>query len=243
MYYTLTESLQPGSEFIVLNFYTPKDPYPLPLPDRLYDEIAKECKYLSMIDVKSGFLNIPIEPSVQHLTAFWWKKRLWQYTRCPFGLINCPSHFQRVMDMVVTDAGLQANVKVYIDDCCLHTNSYDHHLEVIERFMAALQKWGLKAHPTKSKFLCETITFLGHDISAWGMAPSESKVKAIRALPVPTDVHTLRRLLGFMCFYRGYVPGYSAKAGVLNELLKKDVKWEWTPERDQAWHQLKDELC
>ena len=107
-----------------------------------------------------------------------------------------------------------------------------------------MDKWGLKAHPSKSKFFCDKVTFLGHDISEWGMTPSESKVKAIRALPVPSDVPSLRRLLGFVSFYRGYLPGFSAKAAVLNELLlKKDVKWSWTAERDAAWQQIRDELC
>ena len=84
-----------------------------------------------------------------------------------------------------------------------------------------MDKWELKAHPSKSKFFCDKVTFWGHDISEWGMTPSESGVKAIRALSVPSDVPSLRRLLGFVSFYRGYLPGFSAKAAVLNELLKK----------------------
>ena len=57
-----------------VNKYTPKDPYRLPLPDQIYDDVKDHCKYLSVIDAKSGFFQIPIPEHLQHLTAFWWDR-------------------------------------------------------------------------------------------------------------------------------------------------------------------------
>ena len=95
----------------------------------------------------------------------------------------------------------------------------------------------------KSKLFCEEVTFLGHQLSSHGMSPSAGKVAAIRALPTPTDVGSLRRMLGFASFYRGYVPGYSNITKPLTDLTGKGVVWEWTEERDKAWNEMKDALC
>ena len=88
-----------------VNKITPTDHYKIPLPDEIHEAVGN-CKYFSKIDLRQGFLQIPIHPSLRHLTAFWWNGEVWQYTRCPYGLKNSPVHFQRVMNRAIRDAGL-----------------------------------------------------------------------------------------------------------------------------------------
>ena len=101
----------------------------------------------------------------------------------------------------------------------------------------------LRAHPDKSIFGADKLEYLGHNISAAGLTPHEAKVAAIRQLRAPTNVSELRSLLGFINYYRCYVPDFSRKAQPLNKLLAKDVPWQWGPEQQAAVNALKDELC
>ena len=231
-----------------VNKYTPKDPYQLPLPDDLFASVEGRCDYLSLCDLKSGFFQIPIPEHLQHLTSFWWDRdgrgpKLYKWTVSPFGLSGMPSFFQRIMDTMIADAGLQDYVKVYLDDCLIHTSTVEEHLSVLQRFFDMLEANGMKLHPGKSIFCAREVDFLGHTLSRHGKMPSAAKVAAIRALPTPVDVHSLRRLLGFCSFYRDYTPKFTEHAHSLYQLLQKGAAWEWTPERDKDWHALKEELC
>jgi hypothetical protein len=67
------------------------------------------------------------------------------------------------------------------------------------------------------------------------MPSSEYPVTAIRALPTPKEVHTLRRVIGFCSFYRNFTPNLIKYTHSLNELLQNDARWEWTAERDKDW--------
>ncbi|GAX85553.1 hypothetical protein CEUSTIGMA_g12968.t1 [Chlamydomonas eustigma] len=126
-----------------------------------------------------------------------------------------------------------------------------HVPRVVAKLFAAFKLVNLKAHPVESRICFPCIEYLGHNIgSLGGLTPNEVKVAAIiRALPNPSNISELRRVLGFANYYRGlrgYVPHLSEIAKPLTDLLKKDVKWdkwEWTAERASAWCDLKDALC
>ncbi|GAX85939.1 hypothetical protein CEUSTIGMA_g13355.t1, partial [Chlamydomonas eustigma] len=154
-----------------------------------------------------------------------------------------PAYFQQVMDKTLADAGLAAHACVFIDDVLIFTEDLETHLQVVAKLFATFKLVNLKAHPGKSRICFPCIEYLGHNIGSLGLTPNEVKVAAIRALPNPSNISELRRVLGFANYYRGYVPHFSEIAKPLTDLLKKDVKWEWTAERASAWRDLKDALC
>ncbi|KAH0822374.1 hypothetical protein GEV33_000417 [Tenebrio molitor] len=43
-------------------------------------------------------------------------------------------------------------------------------------------------------------------------------------------------------WYRRFIPDFSRIAAPLNRLLKKGIRWEWTPEQDAAFDTLKNSL-
>jgi hypothetical protein len=80
-------------------------------------------------------------------------------------------------------------------------------------------------------------------VSAAGLSPSEAKVAAICALRAPTNVSELRSVLGFLNYYRCYLPGYSQAARPLTALTGSKVAWRWGAEEQTAFDFLKDQLC
>ena len=65
------------------------------------------------------------------------------------------------------------------------------------------------------------------------------KLKGISEWPSPTTVKQTRGFLGFGNFYRRFIRHFSGIAKPLNDLLKKDRKFEWTPDCQKAFEELK----
>ncbi len=69
------------------------------------------------------------------------------------------------------------------------------------------------------------------------------KVAGVDRWKPPKNLTELRGFMGFINFYRRFTEGFSKIAKPLNELTKKDVVWEWTPKRQQAFEMLKELIC
>jgi hypothetical protein len=72
-------------------------------------------------------------------------------------------------------------------------------------------------------------TILGHVLSAKGIAVNPSNVKDILELKSPTTVHQVRSFLGLAGYYRRFIPDFSKIVKPITELLKNDVKFNWSP--------------
>ena len=66
-----------------------------------------------------------------------------------------------------------------------------------------------------------------------------TKLKGIQEWPAPTTTKQVRSFLGFGNFYRRFIRKYSDIAQPMNELLQKDRQFEWTPETQTAFKELK----
>ena len=65
------------------------------------------------------------------------------------------------------------------------------------------------------------------------------KLKGIQDWPTPTTIKQDRGFLGFGNFYRRFIWHFSNLARPLNDLLRKDQKFEWTEICQKAFDQLK----
>jgi hypothetical protein len=63
------------------------------------------------------------------------------------------------------------------------------------------------------------------------------------ALLAPSNVKEIRGFLGCVGYYRRFVEGYAKRAIPLTELLKKDMEFEWTENRQKAFEDLKIQLA
>ena len=133
--------------------------------------------------------------------------------------------------------------RCYIDDIIIWSTSFEEHLQHPQVVFDRLRKAGLKVHPGKCVFGADSIDFLGHRISAGKLEPQQDKLAADRDLPSPTDISSLRAALGLFSYYRKFVLHFSSIAFPLNALLKKNRAWEWGEAHENAYLQLKEQLC
>lgn len=99
-------------DFRKLNTVTVKDKFPIGNLNELLDKLHG-CKYLSTIDLKSGFWQISMDPKDAHKTAFIANGALYQFKVLPFGCVTGPNSFSRFMHGVIQNL---PRVMVYLDD-------------------------------------------------------------------------------------------------------------------------------
>ena len=227
-----------------VNKDTELDRYGTHRAEELYRKVVR-AKYLTALDLRSGFHQIPIYPPDISKTAFWWVSsnmppRLMAYKRMPFGLKNAPAKFQRVMDTELARAGCTDFAFAYIDDLIIASDSWEEHVEHVGRVLRCLANCHLRIHPGKSVFGTNIVEYLGHNVlGGQGITMNEAKVVAIKALPNPSNLLELRSILGFLSYYRHFIPGFSSIAAPMTKLLQKNQPWEWGPQQQEAYDKLR----
>ena len=234
--------------FIPVNKHTTVMQYGVHRPVDLLERASK-AKYVTALDMRSGFHQIPMADDSVAKTAFWWVSakhgpRLVAYQRMPFGLCNAAQYFQSVMDAELEKGGCSDFALAYIDDVLIISDSWEDHCMHVSKVLATLAACGLRIHPGKSVFGTNLIEYLGHNVVAGhGYTLNQSKVEAIKVLPSPTNVPELRSILGFLSYYRHFVPGFSTLVEPLTRLLRKDVPWAWGLEQSTAYEHIKQLMC
>src|SRR5262249_53863141 len=131
---------------------------------------------------------------------------------------------------------------VYLDDIIIYSSTFEDHLQHLNEVFQRLRSAELVAKLSKCEFCCPELVFLGHTVSARGVAPDPSKISAIQALKQPTDITTLRKFLGLTGYYRRFVNNYSKIGAPLFKLLKKNIPFKWEHAQEEAFKQLKENL-
>jgi hypothetical protein len=159
----------------------------------------------------------------------------------PFGFKNAPAKFQRVMDAELQDSGCSAFAFAYIDDLLIASDTWEEHVEHVDKVLRMLKGCNLMIHPDKSVFGTNIVEYLGHNVvGSHGITMNEAKVEAIKALPVPTNVSELRSILGFLSYYRHFIPGFSSLAAPMTQLLHLGQKFEWGEAQHNAYTTLRN---
>ena len=87
-----------------VNDITMQDMYPLPHMDDLVNGIGQPTiNYLSSINVKSSYHQIPVATGSQDKTAFIYPGGFYKYLYMPFGIKNAPVVFQCFMDKLLQE--------------------------------------------------------------------------------------------------------------------------------------------
>lgn len=224
-----------------LNSVTVPDSYPMPLIDTIISKV-RDAKYLSSIDLKQAFFQIPLDEESQIKTAFAIQNRgLFCYRSLPFGLNNSAQSMCRLMDMIIGPV-LEPYVFYYLDDIIVVTPDFPTHLAVLKQLHKILKNAGLTVNFDKCRFCRPSLKFLGFVVDKDGLHTDPSKIDYILNYPVPTNTTQIRRLIGIIGYYRRFLKDFSSICSPISDLLKGRKKGQsivWTKEADEAFDKVK----
>ena len=127
-----------------------------------------------------------------------------------------------------------------MDGISCYTNKFDDHIEQLKFTLSTPRENRFSCNPKKTELACSRTEYLGFVLSADGIQMSEKRIEAIGKITAPRNVKELQRILGLFNFWRKYVPSYSRNSFHVRQLLRKDVKFQWTKECDKEPEYLKE---
>ena len=121
-----------------------------------------------------------------------------------FGLTNAPAMFQALMNDVLRPY-LRRFVLVFFDDILIYSSSWSDHLRHVKLVLEAMRTHQLFLKRSKCSFGEETMAYLGHVISAAGVAMDSDKALAVVDWPVPRTIRAVRGFLELAGYYRKFI--------------------------------------
>ena len=224
-------------DFRKLNRITIFDAEPMPNPDEIFACLST-ARFFSKLDLSKGYWQIPLTEQDKEKTAFLTPDGLFQFKVMPFGLINAPATFSRVMRLVLH--GLP-HVHNYIDDILIHTETWEEHMATLKALLCRLRQANLTAKPSKCQLCCPKVEFLGHVVGEGLLKPMEDKLEKISNALRPETKKQLRSFLGLAGYYRKFIPNFSTIATPLTDRTKsrEPNRVVWTERQEEAFGTLK----
>ena len=129
--------------------------------------------------MRSGYYHMVLSEKSRPNSAFVSSFGKWEIKRCPFGLAQAPSYFQRLVNEVLSGLTFAFG---YLDDILVYSPDMETHLEHLRSLFEKLRKADLKLKEVKCNFLKKHIQYLGHIVSGEGITPPPEKLESIQKM-------------------------------------------------------------
>lgn len=208
---------------------------------KLVSTLSPKSRYFSVVDLSNASFAIPLSEGSRARFAFTFRGQQYLFTRLPQGFHSTPAIVnQRVTQMLSQlGQGDQPWVISHIDDILIAGRSYEETRDRTRTVLELIQKTGFKAKFEKAQLVQRKVLYFGMTIGDKGREIHASKREGIIKTPCPQDADKLRSLLGQFGFLRDHIPDFWEMALPLHRLTRKQVKWEWGPEQEEALNRLK----
>ena len=140
---------------------------------------AKKPKFFIILDLTSGYHQIPISENSRRWTAFLTFWGIFEWLRMPMGLAGAASYFQKIMTTVVLAGLIMIICEIYLDDLIIPATSED---ELIENFIKVLERFkkhNITINPDKCVMGISEATYVGHTVSERGLHFKREKLDSI----------------------------------------------------------------
>lgn len=232
-------------DYRALNTLTVKNSYPIPL---IRDTLARipGKKFFTKLDVIAAFNRIRVAEGHEWLTAFNTRYGQFECLVMPFGLCNAPATFQSYINETLREF-LDDFASAYLDDVLIFSDTLEEHEEHVRKVIEKLHAAGLQIDVDKCEFHVQQTKYLGLIITTDGIQMDPAKVAAMKDWESPKNIKDVQAFLGFANYYRQFIYKFSKVAAPLTDMTRgltkgsalDNPKFEWTPEAEAAFQDLK----
>ena len=201
-------------------------------------------KLFCKLDCSQAYHCLPMadQRSIEML-AFNFASRTFAYRRLAQGLSRALSAFSSFMREYLDKVIKADQCAQYVDDIGIAANDADHLIKNLKATFECIRHAGLKLTMHKCHFGATEIDFLGRTITPEGVKPQKQQITTfLEKTKFPKSKKALQRYLGFLNYYRNYIPRLSEKLAPFFQLLKKDEKVLVTTELVQQFNEINRDL-
>jgi len=160
----------------------------------------------------------------------------------PFGMKNVGATYQRLMGTVLAPM-IGRNLQAYVDDRVVTSQVKDQHVVDLEELFTTITKYRLKLNPEKCVFKVEAGKFLGFLLTKCGIEANPEKCAAILAMRSPISVKEVQQLTGRVVALFRFVLVGGDKGYPYFQCLRRNNRFIWTKECEEAFLKLKEYLA
>ena len=142
------------------------------------------------------------------------------------------------------DSCLAANLRTqFMDDIGCGVETFEQMIPTLRQIFDCLRKSGLRLTPPKCEFGMTSINFLGNTITPQGQKPETEKIeKFLKQMTLPATVRQVKRLVGFVLFFRSFLPNLAQNLIPWYKLLSKNVEFEQQDDLMKSFETIKKDL-
>ena len=204
-----------------------------------------DAKYVSTIDINSGFWSFKLSEKARKLTAFQFESDTFQLTRLVQGLKCSSSFMQLKMRKIVLKYKLQGTT-VYIDNIIVRAADLEAYKQRLAELFEACLTEGIKIKQNKSHhFIQESFVLFGFTINLLShtISPELSKVNKLLQMERPDTKKRVRAFIGGTSYFSHMVDKFQQIMSPLHNLAAPKTKFLWTDSCQLAFDTIKKTLA
>ena len=228
-------------DFRYVNKYSVGSAYPIHDVNSVIQKVAR-ANCISTFDAKAAFWQIGLKAESQPLSAFICDSGLFEFTRMPFGLKTASNTCVDVISRILYP--LRDFTAPFVDDMAVVSDNWPEHLCHLDKFLRRIEESGLTLNLNKCDFGRSQVRFVGHVCGSGKIGPDPIKLSTLQDIRAPVTKRDVRRLIGFLSYFRSFIPSFSEKARVITDLTQKKApnKIIWEHGHQLAFERLKEDL-
>jgi len=119
------------------------------------------------------------------------------------------------------------------------TDTEKGHNELVEEVLKRLEENDLFVKPEKCRWKVREVEFLGAVVSPKEVEMQKEKVEGVLSWLAPQNIKEVQKFLGLANYYRWFIKDFAKIAAPLHVLVRKEQKWKWEKEQEEAFEKLK----
>ncbi|XP_052189925.1 uncharacterized protein LOC127799739 [Diospyros lotus] len=133
-------------------------------------------------------------------------------------------------------------MEAYVDDMIVKSKQGESHARQLEKVFTVFRKNNMRLNPDKCAFGVKSEKFLGYMITHRGIEANPEKVQAVIDMESPTSMKKVQSLTGRLTALGRFLSKYAERSLPFFKALKGGKNFQWTPECEKAFQELKEYL-
>ena len=221
-----------------LNKMITREPYHFRTPKDIAHLLADAC-IMTVCNCKKGYWHQKLDEASSFLTTFNTDIGRFRYTVMSFGITVAGDVFKHKLHQCF---GKTDQVIVFVDDIMIAGKKQNHrdHDMALTTLLQTTRKCNVKLNFDKLQYKKTEVDFLGETYTTDGCKPAQSKVSAIVEMPAPTCKKQVQSFIGMVNYLSKFLVRLSELAEPIRKLSKDKVPFNWGPEHQEAFNQMKE---
>ena len=163
----------------------------------------------------------------------------YRYKRLAFSGKNSQDFFDAEIAMIISGVPYILNNR---NDIMVRSKDWEEHNRNLETLLERLTVHNIKLRKEKCGFGQISLEFHGRQFTSERLRPSPSKVRTIQEMEMPRTKEELVSLIQMSAYLSRFIENFSNRSEPLRRMTKQGQTFEWKPEQQMAFDDLKNAM-